>query len=281
MAASKKFKNKSRCTHPFCQECIAKYIQVKVQDDNTAKIECTGLECKHDLDPFSCKPIIPSSVFSKWCDVLCEDYVLGFERSYCPNTNCMALVVNECERNGTLKKAQCPSCKQWFCFQCKLKWHAGYRCEESGNLRDPNDIMFGQLVETMNWTRCPGCGHCVERKNGCSVVMCRCKTQFCYKCGGKYPLGCLCFRSFACNCRIAFSILFMAAGFIFVLAFLIKKYVVRKFSYSFNVSTLIIIIFRFERGLKAFDQIGTFGAIFIFGATFGHSSLFMQEICQI
>ncbi|KAH9727312.1 RING-type domain-containing protein [Citrus sinensis] len=171
MAASKKFKNKNLCTHPFCQDCIAKYIQVKVQDDNTAKIECPGLECRHDLDPFSCEPIIPSSLFSKWCDVLCEDYVLGFERSYCPNTNCMALVVNECERNGTLKKAQCPSCKQWFCFQCKLKWHAGFRCEESGNLRDPNDIMFGQLVETMNWTRCPGCGHCVERKNGCSVVI--------------------------------------------------------------------------------------------------------------
>ena len=155
MAASKKFKNKSRCTHPFCQECIAKYIQVKVQDDNTAKIECTGLDCKHDLDPFSCKPIIPSSVFSKWCDVLFEDYVLGFERIYCPNRNCMALVVNESERNGTLKKAQCPSCKQWFCFQCKLKWHAGHRCEQSGNLRDPNNIMFGQLLETMNWTRWP------------------------------------------------------------------------------------------------------------------------------
>ncbi|KAH9783275.1 RING-type domain-containing protein [Citrus sinensis] len=221
MAASKKFKNKHLCTHPFCQDCIAKYIQVKVQDDNTAKIECPGLECRHDLDPFSCEPIIPSSLFSKWCDVLCEDYVLGFERSYCPNTNCMALVVNECERNGTLKKAQCPSCKQWFCFQCKLKWHAGFRCEESGNLRDPNDIMFGQLVETMNWTRCPGCGHCVERKNGCSVVMCRCKTQFCYKCGGKYPLGCSCLRSFPCNCRRAFPILFIA-GIIFFLALLMN-----------------------------------------------------------
>ncbi|GAY69272.1 hypothetical protein CUMW_270610 [Citrus unshiu] len=87
MAASKKFKNKNLCTHPFSQDCIAKYIQVKVQDDNTAKIECPGLECRHDLDPFSCEPIVPASLFSKWCDVLCEDYVLGFERSYCPNTN--------------------------------------------------------------------------------------------------------------------------------------------------------------------------------------------------
>ncbi|KAH9727319.1 RING-type domain-containing protein [Citrus sinensis] len=192
MAASKKFKNRNLCTHPFCQDCIARYIQVKVQDDNTAKIECPGLDCKHNLDPFACEPVIPVSLFSKWCDVLCEDYVLGFERSYCPNTNCMAMVVNECERSGRVKKTQCPNCKQWFCFQCKLKWHAGYRCEESRNLRDQNDIVFGQLVERMKWARCPACGHCVERKDGCSVVMCRCNTRFCYECGRKISSGCSC-----------------------------------------------------------------------------------------
>ncbi|KAH9783386.1 RING-type domain-containing protein [Citrus sinensis] len=207
VAANKKFKNKNLCTHPFCQECIAKYIQVKVQDDNTAKIECPGLYCKHNLDTISCIPIIPASFFSKWCDVLCEDYVLGFERCYCPNSNCKALVVNECETNGTLTKAQCPSCKQWFCFQCKLKWHAGYRCEESRNSRDRSDIMFCQLVERMNWARCPGCGHCVERVNGCSSVLCRCKTRFCYRCGRKLPIGCSCQRGSSYDCRITILII--------------------------------------------------------------------------
>ena len=62
--------------------------------------------------------MIPPSLFSKWYGILCEDYVLGFERSYCPNRNCMALVVNECERKGTLKKARCPNSKRWFCFRC-------------------------------------------------------------------------------------------------------------------------------------------------------------------
>ncbi|KAH9783391.1 RING-type domain-containing protein [Citrus sinensis] len=175
VAANKKFKNKNLCTHPFCQECIAKYIQVKVQDDNTAKIECPGLY---------------------W-----------FERCYCPNSNCKALVVNECETNGTLTKAQCPSCKQWFCFQCKLKWHAGYRCEESRNSRDRSDIMFCQLVERMNWARCPGCGHCVERVNGCSSVLCRCKTRFCYRCGRKLPIGCSCQRGSSYDCRITILII--------------------------------------------------------------------------
>ncbi|GAY53311.1 hypothetical protein CUMW_148330 [Citrus unshiu] len=152
-----------------------------------------GICCEQFLDPFSCKSMIPPSLFSKWCDILCEDYVLGFERSYCPNRNCMALVVNECERKGTLKKARCPNCKRWFCFRCKSNWHAGYRCEEIGDLLgDRNDMLFGRLVKSKNWVRCPGCGHCVERRDGCPVMKCRCNTYFCYKCGGKCPSGCLC-----------------------------------------------------------------------------------------
>ncbi|KAK9205832.1 hypothetical protein WN943_016102 [Citrus x changshan-huyou] len=174
ISANEKFRNKNLCSHHLCQDCKAKYIEVKVQDNNTAKIECPGLHCEQFLDPFSCKLMIPSNIFSKWCDVLFEDYVLGFERSYCPSRNCMALVVNECEINyGTLRKARCPNCKEWFCFQCKVVWHAGYRCEESGNLRDWNDIAFSKLVESMHWARCPACGSCVERKEGCRVMYCR------------------------------------------------------------------------------------------------------------
>ncbi|KAK9205834.1 hypothetical protein WN943_016104 [Citrus x changshan-huyou] len=63
----------------------------------------------------------------------------------------MGLVVNECERKGTLKKARCPNCKRWFCFRCKSNWHAGYTCEEIGDLiGDRNDILFGRLVKNFN-----------------------------------------------------------------------------------------------------------------------------------
>ncbi|KAJ0092321.1 hypothetical protein Patl1_26638 [Pistacia atlantica] len=68
-----------------------------------------------------------------------------FERSYCPNRNCRELVVNEC----------------------------GYGCEEGRNMRDRNDILFGQLVEKKAWIRCPGCGHCIEHRDGCFVITCR------------------------------------------------------------------------------------------------------------
>ncbi|KAF7137794.1 hypothetical protein RHSIM_Rhsim07G0247300 [Rhododendron simsii] len=58
-----------------------------------------------------------------------------------------------------------------------------YWCEESGKLRERNDVAFEVLAERKKWTRCPHCHHCVERVDGCSIVKCRCGSSFCYKWG--------------------------------------------------------------------------------------------------
>ncbi|XP_059647634.1 E3 ubiquitin-protein ligase RSL1-like isoform X2 [Cornus florida] len=166
----KKFKNNNRCVHPFCTDCMTKYIEVKV-DDNIANVPCPALSCDQLLDPLNCRPIVPPKLFEKWCDVLCESAVLGFERCYCPNRNCSALIVNEC--GGNVKRSKCPNCKRLFCFHCKLPWHSGYGCEESGNMRNRNDVEFGLLMERNNWKRCPRCGHCIQRSEGCRHVKCR------------------------------------------------------------------------------------------------------------
>ncbi|XP_038686081.1 probable E3 ubiquitin-protein ligase RNF144A [Tripterygium wilfordii] len=224
MLKSKKFINKTHCTHPFCQDCISKYIQVKVEEDGITSggnINCPGLNCPYLLDPLSCRDMISPGVFLRWCDLLCESAVLEFERrSYCPNRDCLELVLNEC--GGTERKTKCPKCKQVFCFQCKTEWHAGFGCEES---RDRNDVLFGELMEKKKWRRCPHCGHCVERLHGCSVVKCRCKTQFCYHCGEKLTTlhngcGCSFVQQVHTSCRDHF--IFIAAfAIIILLMFLI------------------------------------------------------------
>ncbi|XP_021291308.1 probable E3 ubiquitin-protein ligase RNF217 isoform X2 [Herrania umbratica] len=217
---SKKFKNANICRHAFCQDCIAKYIEVKVQD-STAKIDCPEPNCQFHLDPLICRPMISPDLFSSWSDLLCESSLLGSERSYCPNRNCMALVLNECR--GNVKKSKCPNCKQLFCFQCQTVWHAGYQCEESEQMRDRNDVLFGQLVERKKWTRCPACGHCIERLLGCSLVKCRCKTEFCYQCGKKLT-------SRGCGCKLSlgnmmmdvnlYPLLYIVVVFLFVIVWL-------------------------------------------------------------
>ncbi|KAL3515127.1 hypothetical protein ACH5RR_022029 [Cinchona calisaya] len=145
--------------HPFCKDCMIKYIQSKL-DDNVSRIPCPALNCSQFLDPRSCRSLVGPQLFVKWCDSLCESAVMGYPRCYCPNRNCSAMILNEC--GGIVKKATCPNCKRPFCFQCKLPWHAGFRCEESGELRDRNDRAFGVLVEQKNWRRCPRCQHFVE-----------------------------------------------------------------------------------------------------------------------
>ncbi|KAK6279505.1 hypothetical protein POUND7_019772 [Theobroma cacao] len=184
VSADNKFKNRSMCKHDFCSDCIAKYIEAKVLEYNISNISCPALNCDFSLDPISCRPVISNRLFNKWCDLLCSATVLEYysDRSvYCPYRDCSALIVNEC--NDKVDKSTCPNCKKKFCFQCKSPWHAGYGCREKGMFRDKNDVLAGQLIEKMKWTRCPKCRNAVERNSGCLLIYCRCGHAFCHACG--------------------------------------------------------------------------------------------------
>ncbi|PWA58376.1 hypothetical protein CTI12_AA397620 [Artemisia annua] len=166
------FKNSNRCIHPFCTDCMIKYIQVKLED-NVSDIKCPATTCDHSLDPLSCRPKLTHQLFNKWCDVLCESTVLEVDRVYCPNMECSGLILNECgeaREGNNLKRCECPYCKQPFCFKCKVSWHVGYSCDET---RDLNDVAFRVISESEGWKRCPKCSHCIERTGGCHTITCR------------------------------------------------------------------------------------------------------------
>ncbi|GFY94400.1 hypothetical protein Acr_09g0008460 [Actinidia rufa] len=139
ISSTNKFRNNRLCTHPFCIDCITKYIQFKVEDDHRAHIKCPVLDCDRSLDPLSCRLMISLHLFDKWCDLLFEAALLGSDH----------------------------------CAQFDVRWHAGYRCEESGEMRDRIDVAFRVLAERNKWKRCPRCYHCVELVQGCSNVKCR------------------------------------------------------------------------------------------------------------
>ncbi|XP_049383161.1 E3 ubiquitin-protein ligase RSL1-like [Solanum stenotomum] len=153
---STKFKNQNLCIHPFCIDCITRYISVKLVD-NVVEIPCPFPTCKQFLDPIRCRNLVDSELFDKWSEKLCEYSVLGLARCYCPKRNCSALILDEC--GGVATRSKCPNCKRLFCFQCKLPWHAGFQCEESGALRDTNS--FGCRANF-----CYNCGMRVDRPHG-------------------------------------------------------------------------------------------------------------------
>lgn len=117
--SSKKFYNKETCFHIFCVDCVSKYIDAKVED-SVANIQCPGMNCGKLLDPFSCQPIIPKTLFDRWMNLLCISKILGFRKCYCPNRSCSVLIINE--GGGKDKRSKCPKCKQPFCFDCKIPW---------------------------------------------------------------------------------------------------------------------------------------------------------------
>ena len=128
-----------------------------------------GLTCDHLLDPLACRPILPASIFVKWCDLLVEQkVVVGFERFYCPNQECSALIVNECGGVVVVKVEEgdggAPIAREifHFCFECESPWLPGCRCSERDEMREMNGELFGNLVVAKKWSRCPTCGHCVE-----------------------------------------------------------------------------------------------------------------------
>ncbi|KAI3910395.1 hypothetical protein MKX01_034789 [Papaver californicum] len=102
---NQKFKNMEMdgCLHPYCTDCIVKYIEVKVIHDNISEIKCPNSNCTVFFNALSCRSNLPTFVFEKWCRFLCESVVLmesskggfGHGRSYCPFRECSELVLNE------------------------------------------------------------------------------------------------------------------------------------------------------------------------------------------
>ncbi|KAI3932796.1 hypothetical protein MKW92_036241 [Papaver armeniacum] len=200
----------SGCLHPYCTDCVAKYIQEKVIEHNMSEIKCANPDCNVMLDASLCQSALPKGVFEKWCRVLCESVVLldsskgglAYGRSYCPFRDCSELILNECVRisASTITISNCPNCKKLLCFHCMVPWTENHRCRRQETVIDidSNDVLFMEMVKRKRLVRCPNCFRYVEHNGGCASVKCRCKTKFCYSCGS--PL-CLC-KHFWCECLL-------------------------------------------------------------------------------
>ncbi|PKI57554.1 hypothetical protein CRG98_022025 [Punica granatum] len=158
----------------LCRKCTAKHIKASIAQGK-AHVKCPLLHCSWTFHPIACQELVTREVFDKWCNLLCESAVRGYERCYCPNKDCRELIVDECEPSAC-RKIRCPRCKNSCCFKCANPWEEGH-----DHWHDEVHI----FIEKKNWMRCPGCKNFVERIEGFSQILCRCQTKFCYRCGTK------------------------------------------------------------------------------------------------
>jgi len=89
-------------------------------------------------------------------------------------------------------QATCPSCSMAICVPCRVVWHDDLTCEEYQALplddRSPEDQQALKLMKAQHWRRCPKCSFIVELTHGCNHITCRCKTEFCFRCGSLWSI---------------------------------------------------------------------------------------------
>ncbi|KAL3747016.1 hypothetical protein ACJRO7_015888 [Eucalyptus globulus] len=115
------------CSHAYCNDCITRFVTSKLLD-NVMQIECPVSGCVSNLEPEDCRSILPSEVFDRWDDALCDALILEGERFYCPFKDCSALLIND--GGAVVRESECPNCRRLFCAQCRVPWHAGVECRE-------------------------------------------------------------------------------------------------------------------------------------------------------
>ncbi|MCL7030122.1 hypothetical protein MKW94_000119, partial [Papaver nudicaule] len=167
--------------HHFCIKCIAKYIQVRVSDYGRSVTKCPHSNCSVGFEILSCRSLVSTQVFVRWCDLLCESEIQAKfgrqgRRVYCPC--CSEVILNECGDDG-ITRTTCPSCHKLFCLRCIIPLTDQER--HTCNSRD--DLVFLNTAARKGWTRCPSCNQSVERTFGCNIIECRCGNEFCYHFG--------------------------------------------------------------------------------------------------
>jgi len=169
----KMFKSRN-CSHSFCEDCVARFLAVKIQDKK-GTIKCPDPNCNSNLDPQQCISILPKDVFERWGDAL-VDSVFGTKKIYCPFKDCSTMLVND--GNEVVRITECPHCHRLFCAQCQVPWHAevdclGFQILKKGGPEKNLDLMAMELAKKENWKRCPKCSFYVEKKSGCNHISCR------------------------------------------------------------------------------------------------------------
>ncbi|KQJ98527.1 hypothetical protein BRADI_3g37410v3 [Brachypodium distachyon] len=153
----------SGCAHAFCGACLAGYLGAKIQD-RIADIRCPEEWCPGVLDPALCQGMLPREVFDRWAAALCESMVLGAKRVYCPFKDCSAMMVADGHDDEVTQS------------ECQLG---------RGN-RGKEDLMMLEMAKGKKWKRCPKCQYFVEKIDGCLLITCRCRYEFCYGCGNQW-----------------------------------------------------------------------------------------------
>ncbi|CAG8713969.1 16180_t:CDS:10 [Acaulospora morrowiae] len=174
------------CTHGFCLSCMKNYLNVLLQEESISfPIKCP-LKCETaEISENIAEKVLTSEGMGNWYLKMALSTIKN--KIYCPNKRCSAIFDYDPEGSSQGSPVECPICLKEFCPLCCTSWHFDLTCEQYQALppseRAPEDRAVLKLAQNEKWKRCPKCRVLVQLDTGCNHITCRCKTEFCYKCG--------------------------------------------------------------------------------------------------
>jgi len=168
------------CDHAFCRECIHRLIVSQIESRSSPGLCPTCTAEPENNRPESIGKVtrnlvleigITQKQYDIWAEMeMAEFFILLQCRGYFDRE-----VFNEA------RNLHCPigGCRYVWCKECQQQFVAKgpkHSCDGSSELK--------RLVEEKGWKYCPACNTPCEKISGCNSVYCRCRTTFCYKCGG-------------------------------------------------------------------------------------------------
>ncbi|KAG9003812.1 hypothetical protein FRB93_010828 [Tulasnella sp. JGI-2019a] len=180
--------------HGYCIDCMTSYIRTKLEDGGADQIvfpiRCPGCSpLAWQMDDETAESALSPDLLNAWHHQKLLDNLPKF---WCPNLRCSELITIENEVEDV--RAACPTCHTQLCVPCRTTWHENLTCDEYQQLpvdeRMPEDRAVLELARVERWRRCPSCHVIVELTQGCHHITCKCKHEFCHRCGADWKGKC-------------------------------------------------------------------------------------------
>lgn len=163
------------CSHRFCRQCVADMVEAACRDEQLFPLQC----CLQLLPVDPLLKSLPKERRKAIQEKIIEASIPTSQRIYCPKATCSAFM-GEVKTNTRQLERTCAKCNTLVCLKCTEQAHPGDDCKQNSLAREVK-----ALAAKERWQTCPGCKMIVERVSGCSHMLCRCGTAFCYSCGTK------------------------------------------------------------------------------------------------
>eukprot|EP00347_Sterkiella_histriomuscorum_P001452 403371984 len=169
------------CDHVFHRECLQIYLNGEIQESKFP-LKCPENACQKELLIEDLNDILSEEQRQKHLEFTFNQAIAQQQdMMWCPTADCKNVLVIE----EGVNELHCDQCNKDYCGQCKVEYHKERTCAQF-QAENQNDKEFLEFVKGKQFKQCPFCQFWVEKSEGCDHMTCKCKKEFCYKCGGVY-----------------------------------------------------------------------------------------------